>query len=218
MNGLLNDWSTYSPDLLKGLWVSVRLAGAALLIGLPFGLLLAVGSSAEQRWVRTVVIAFVEIGRGTPALVVLQLFYFGLPSAGMTLTSFVAASLALALTTAAYTSEILRGGIQSVPQGELEASEALGMPHRDTLRFVVIPQGVRVALPALMGFAILIFQATALAYTIALPELLSAAYSIGSSTFEYLSVLVLAGLFYAAITIPASWLSERAGQRMSRHL
>jgi polar amino acid transport system permease protein len=77
---------------------------------------------------------------------------------------------------------------------------------------------MRIAIPALMGFAIIVFQATALAYTIALPELLAAAYSIGSATYRYLSVLALAGLIYAAITIPASLLTEQVERRLSRHL
>lgn len=214
----LHDWSQYYPALLSGLWVSVRLAVLSLLVGVPCGLLLAIGAGARSRPVRVVTLILVEIGRGTPALVVLQLVYFGLPSVHVTLSSFLAGAIALALTTAAYTSEILRGGLQAVPAGEVEAASALGMSRRDTLRFIVIPQGVRIAIPPLMGFAILIFQATSLAYTIALPELLSQAYSTGSATFRYLSILTLAGLLYAAVTIPASWLSERAEKRLSRHL
>lgn len=214
----LNDWLDFYPELLGGLWVSVRLTGVSLLIGMPIGLLLALGTGSRNRPLRWIVIIIVEIGRGTPALVVLQLFYYGLPSAGLTLASFTAAALALALTTAAYTSEILRGGLQSVPAGEVEAAGALGMRRVDTLRYVVIPQGVRVAIPPLMGFAILVLQMTSLAFTIALPELLSRAYSIGSSSFQYVSVLILAGLLYAAVTIPASWLSERVEKRLARHL
>lgn len=214
----LSDWADNYPALLGGLWVSIRVTGLALLIGMPLGLLLALGSRARNGPLRYAVIGFVEIGRGTPALVVLQIVYFGLPSVDLTLSSFIAAALALALTTAAYTSEIIRGGLQSVPDGEVEAASALGMVQRDTLRFIVVPQGVRVAIPALMGFAILIFQASSLAYTIALPELMSQAYTTGSTTFRYLSILSLAGLMYAAITIPASWLSGRAEKSMSRHL
>lgn len=214
----LNEWIGFIPALLSGLWVSLKLTGFSLLIGLPVGLLLALGASSKNRPLRLIVIIVVEIGRGTPALVVLQLFYYGLPSAGLTLASFTAAGLALALTTAAYTSEILRGGLQAVPAGEVEAAHALGMRHTDTLRYVVIPQGVRVALPPLMGFAILVLQMTSLAFTIALPELLSRAYSIGSSSFQYMSVLILAGLLYSAVTIPASWLCERVEKRLARHL
>lgn len=214
----LDDWANFLPGLLDGLWVSVRLAGFSLLIGLPLGLVLALCTASRSRLAKPIAIGLVEIGRGMPALVMLQLVYFGLPSAGLTLTSFVAASVGLGLTTAAYTSEIIRGGLQAVPDGEVEAADALGMSRADTLRFIVVPQGLRVAIPSLMGFAILIFQATSLAYTIALPELLGAAYSAGSATFRYLSVLTLAGLMYAAITIPASALTERAERRLSRHL
>ncbi|MBT2522122.1 amino acid ABC transporter permease [Arthrobacter sp. ISL-28] len=215
---ILNDWPSFLPGLLAGLGVSVQVALLSLLIGVPGGLLLAIGAGSKKKLVRTLIIGIVEIGRGTPALVVLQIFYFGLPASGLTLSSIGASVVALAATTAAYTSEILRGGLQSVPQGEVEAAGALGMSRGDTLRFIVIPQGFRVAIPSLIGFAILIFQATSLAYTVALPELLSQAYSIGSTTFNYLSVLVLAGLMYAAITIPASWLTCRAEKRLARHL
>lgn len=212
-----NDWVDYFPDLLGGLGVSLQLTLVTLLIGLPAGLVLALAAGSKNRVVRVVAIGVIEVGRGTPALVVLQLFYFGLPTAGMTLTSFVAASLALAFTTAAYTSEILRGGLQAVPSGEVEAAHALGMARGDILRFVVIPQGIRIAIPPLMGFAIMVFQATSLAYTIAMPELMSQAYSIGSITFRYLSILTLAGLMYALITIPASSLSNFVEYRLARH-
>lgn len=212
------DWGTWFPTLLTGLWVSVRVAALSLLLGLPAGLLLALGSSSKRRVVRWAVIGLVELGRGMPALVMLQIVYFGLPSAGLTLSAFLSTGIAFALTTAAYTSEILRGGLQAVPAGEVEAAEALGMARRDTLRFIVIPQGVRIAIPPLMGFAILIFQVTSLAYTIALPELTSQAYSIGSSSFRYTSVFVLAALLYLAVTVPTSFLTERVEKRLSRHL
>lgn len=215
---ILTDWPSFLPGLLAGLGVSIQVALLSLLIGIPGGLMLAIGAGSKKKPVRTLIIGIVEIGRGTPALVVLQIFYFGLPAGGLTLSSMGASVVALAATTAAYTSEILRGGLQAVPQGEVEAAGALGMSRRDTLRFIVIPQGFRVAIPSLIGFAILIFQATSLAYTVALPELLSQAYSIGSTTFNYVSVLVLAGLMYAAITIPASWLTCRAEKRLARHL
>lgn len=167
---------------------------------------------------KPVAVVLVEIGRGMPALVMLQLIYFGLPSLGVSLASFTAAVIGLTLTTAAYTSEIIRGGLQSVPAGEVEAAEALNMSRFDTLRYIVIPQGMRVAVPSLMGFSVLIFQGTALAYMIALPELLATAYSIGSNTFRYMSVLTLAGFMYVAITVPVSLMTERVERRLSRHL
>ena len=123
----LSDWSTWFPTLLEGLSLSLQITGISLLAGLPIGLLLALMASSRLPAVRVSSIALVEIGRGAPALVILQLFYFGLPSAGITLSSFTAACIALALTTAAYTSEILRAGLQAVPAGETEACQTLGV-------------------------------------------------------------------------------------------
>lgn len=215
---MLANWLEWLPELGRGLQTSVLLALISVTVGIPVGLLLAVLVSSRRTAVRITSIVLVEIGRGTPALVVLQLVYFGLPNAGLTLGPFTAACAALALTTAAYTSEIIRGGLEAVPRGEVEAAQALGMSYRDTMRFVLVPQGMRIAIPALVGFGILMFQATSLAFTISLQELLSRAYSIGSSTFLYFQVLLLAGVLYLAITIPSGWLSGRLERRLSRHL
>lgn len=217
-DALLQDWLDWLPELLEGLYLSVQVALASLVVGIPLGLALALLVSAKKKAVRIPAIIVVEIGRGIPALVMLAAVYYGLPSTGVTVSSFVSAVIALGLTTGAYTSEILRAGLQAVPHGEVEASSALAMSRRDTLRYIVIPQGVRIAIPALMGFAILIFQATSLAFTIALPELLSQAYSIGSNTFRYFDVLLLAGLLYLIVAIPAGWLVSWTERRMARHL
>jgi polar amino acid transport system permease protein len=211
-------WLSWLPALLPGWWMSIQLAVISVVIGSVLGLVLAVWVSSPNKAVRTAAIILVEVGRGTPALVVLQIVYFGLPSGGLTFGPFASACVAFALTTAAYTSEILRAGLQAVPHGEVEASHALGMSQQDTMRFIVIPQGVRIAIPPMAGVAILMFQATSLAFTISLQELLSRAYSIGSNTFRYLDVLVLAGLMYLIITVPGGWLTARAEQRLSRHL
>lgn len=214
----LNDWAQWTPRLLQGLWVSVQVTGLALLLGVPIGLGLAVLAGVRSRIVRWIVIVYVEIGRGMPAIVMLQMVYFGLPDAGIVLDSYFATVIALALTTSAYTSEIIRAGLRAVPEGEIEAAAALGLKQWDVLRYILAPQGLRIALPTLLGFAILILQVSSLAFTLGLPELLSQAYSIGASTFQYLSVLTLAGVMYLIITVPGGWLVESLEKRMSRHL
>lgn len=215
---MLSNWIDWTPQLWKGLKVSLQLTGLALLFGLPLGLVLALASSAKQRLLRYLAIAMVEVGRGAPALVVLQMVYYGLPSAGISAGAFTSGVIALALTTGAYTSEILRAGLNAVPHREVEAGQALGMTHTDILRYVVIPQGVLYAVPALMGFAILIFQLTSLTFTIAIPELLARSYRVGAATYLYLDVLTLAGLMYLAVTIPFGWLVAFAERRLSLHL
>lgn len=218
MNSTLTMIASWMPQLLDGLLLSLQVTFLGLLIGVPGGLVLAVLALSRNRALRILSMVLTEVGRGTPALVMLQFVYFGLPNVGLSLEAFAAASFALTLTTAAYTSEIIRAGLKSVPQGELEAADALGISLWDRMRFVVIPQGLRIAIPTLLGFAILMFQASSLAFTIGLPELLSRAYSIGASNFRYLEVLAVAGLLYLLITIPGAWLTRRAESRMARHL
>lgn len=217
MTETLDFWAEWFPSLLDGLLVSIEVTAASLAIGIPLGLILALGVQSRAAAIRALSLAVVEIGRGAPALILLQFAYFGLPTAGLTLTSFSAAVAALAWCTGAYTSEIIRAGIESVSFGQREAAVAIGFTRMDELRFVVLPQGLMVALPGLLGFSILIFQATSLCFAIALPELVSQAYSVGSNTFRYLPILVLAGLMYASICIPASFLVGVMERRLGRH-
>ncbi len=190
---------------------------ALLLTGsLALGLLLAVAISGGAKPVRWLAIAVVEIARGIPALVVLYLVYFGLPQLQLTLEAFVAAALALGFTMAGYTTEIFRAGITAVPHGQREAARAVGLRRGAELRYVVLPQAVRIVIPPILGYVVLFFQATSLAFAIAIPELISRAYTIGSSTFEYLSVLMLAALLYAAVAIPASQLIDFLERRHDR--
>ncbi len=211
---------TWLPDLLGGLWTSVQVAALSLLIGIPFGLVLALGVLSKRRAVKGLSLLVVEIGRGAPALVLLQFIYFGLPTTGLMLGSFTAAVIALAWNTGAYTSEIIRASLQSVAHGQREAAVSLGLNRADELRYVILPQGLRVALPALLGFSILIFQGTSLCFTIALPELVSRSYEIGSTTFRYMPALLCAGALYASISIPAALLvnhvEKRAGLYVER--
>jgi polar amino acid transport system permease protein len=206
---------SWMPDLLGGLSVSLQVTVLSLLLGIPFGLLLALGVLARNRALRVASLILVEVGRGAPALVLLQFIYFGLPSVGLTIESFAAAVIALAWNTGAYTSEIIRASLQSIAHGQREAAEALGLNRTDELRFVLLPQGLRVALPALLGFSILIFQGTSLCFTIALPELVSRAYEIGSTTFRYFPALLCAGALYACISIPAALLVSHVEKRAS---
>ncbi len=211
---LLERSGDWLPQLLGGLRISVIVTLAALAIGLPIGFLLSLAVMSRSAPLRGLGLAVVEIGRGAPSLVLLLLAYFGLPNAGLTLTSFGASVVALSWSTAAYTSEIIRAGLQSVPQGQREASLAIGLSRVDMMRFIIVPQGLRIAIPALLGFAILIFQTTSLCFAIALPELTSRAYEIGSNTFQYLPALTLAGLLYLVVCIPATmfvhWVEARS--------
>jgi len=217
MTDVFRLWAVSLPTLLRGLWVSLQVTGASLVLGLPLGLLLALSVQSRRRAVSMSALLVVEVGRGAPLLVLLQFVYFGLPTAGLTLSAFASATVAFAWCTGAYTSEIIRAGLEAVPHGQKEAAEALGFIRSDALRYVILPQGLRVSIPALLGFSILMLQASSLCFAIALPELLSKAYQIGSSTFRYMPLLVLAAALYAAICIPATLVVGVLERRMGRH-
>jgi len=213
---LVGAWPEWIGDLSAGLWVSVKLTLAVVAVGLPLGLGLAVAISTGPRPLRWAAVAIVEVARGVPALVVLYLVYFGFPQLDLTLEAFVAASIALGFTMAGYTTEVFRAGIAAVPDGQREAARAIGLRHHQELRDVVLPQAVRIVIPPILGYVVLFFQATSLAFAIAIPELISRAYTIGSTTFRYLDVLVLAALLYAAVAIPASQLIDLLERRRDR--
>ncbi|MFC7363273.1 amino acid ABC transporter permease [Nocardioides astragali] len=214
MSTLWSDLVTYADPLMEGLWVSLQLTFMTLGLGLPGGLVLAIAAASRSRAIGMVATTLVELGRGTPVLVLLLLVYNGIP---LTLPAFVAAFIALAISTAAYSSEIIRGGLQAVPEDEVEAGQALGMSRAHVLRDVIVPQGLRIAMPPLVGFCIIMFQATSLAYVIAVRELTAQAKSIANETFHYFNLFLLAGALYAALSISASVLNQRAEKRLNRH-
>jgi polar amino acid transport system permease protein len=210
---MFDQWSTWLPQLWDGLQVSLLVTAASLALGLPFGLLLAFGVVSPIKAIRLPVIVLVELGRGIPLLVVLYLLYFGLPQYGLTLSSFAAAVAGIAMNTGAYTSEIFRAGLLSVPRGHIEAAQSLGLSLGDEARYIVLPQAIRAVIPPLMSYSVIVFQATSLGFAIALPELLNQAYAIGSVTFNFIGVFVLAGLLYAAIAIVVSRLVDQVHAR-----
>jgi polar amino acid transport system permease protein len=217
MSELVDFWWEWFPSLLDGLRLSVAVTAVSLALGIPLGLILALSVQSKTAVWRTLALFLVEIGRGAPALILLQFTYFGLPNAGVALSSFVSASLALAWCTGAYTSEIIRAGLEAVPYGQKEAATAIGLNRWDALRYVIVPQALRVSVPPLFGFSILMLQASSLCFAIALPELVSQAYIIGSNTFRYMSILLLTALFYAVICIPATIAVSALERRLGRH-
>lgn len=215
-----DDVFSWLPNFWQGFEISMQVTAVTLCVGIPLGLVLALGVQSKATSIRWLCLALVEIGRGAPALVLLQFVYYGMPTTGLSLSSFLSAAVALSWNTGAYTSEIIRAGLDAVPAGQIEAANALGMSRVDELRFILLPQGLRIAGPALLGFSILVFQGTSLCFVIALPEIVSRAYDVGAMYFYYFPALAIAGLFFAAVCIPASflvsWIEHRAGAHTRR--
>ncbi len=201
MSPVLETWRDALPALLDGLRLSLAVTGAALLVGLPLGLGLALAARARSASLRLVAGAVGAAGRGVPVLVLLQAAGLGLPAAGLPLSPAVAAAMALAWAACAAAGEAIGSGLDAVAPGQRDAAVVMGLSAADALRFVLLPQGLRHALPALLGVAVLVFQASALAMAIGLPDLAGRATGLaGGGAF---AVLVLAALIYAAVAAPA---------------
>lgn len=220
------DWDLYKkaiPDLFKtGLPNTLILTISASVIGLILGLGLAVAGISRSRWLRYPARIYTDIFRGLPEVVIILLIGLGIGPIVGRLTGnnpYPLGIAALGLMAAAYIGEILRSGIQSVEAGQLEASRALGFSYSSSMRLVVIPQGVRRVLPALMNQFISLLKASSLVYFLGLVasqrELFQVGRDLNAQTGN-LSPLVAAGLFYLLLTIPLTHLVNYIDQRLRR--
>ncbi len=214
----LGTWFGYVWELLPGLVNALKLTAISLGFGFPLALLFALLIDSRLRVVRWITIGFVEVGRGLPLLVLLYIFYQGLPQINIVLSTLAAAAWAFTWSAAAYATEIIRSSMRSVPRGQAEAGNSLGINGRDRFRYIILPQASRIAIPPLMGLSIVMFQLTSLAYVITYSEVMQTAYFLGSTTFNYLPVFLAAAAVYASVTIPASALVTTIEKRLSKHL
>lgn len=210
-------WLGYVYELLPGLGNALQLTGVSLALGLPIALVFALLIQFGPKLLSWVVIAVVEIGRGIPLLVLLYIFYQGLPQVDLYPSAMVAAITAFTWSAAAYATETIRSSIQSVPAGQVEAANAIGLTSVDRFRHVILPQASRVAIPPLMGLSVVMFQLTSLAYVITISEVMQAAYFLGTKTLNYLPIFVAAAVVYASITIPASAAVTLVEKKLSKH-
>jgi len=163
------------PALLEGLGVTVMLGVVSIVAGTVSGLamaLLRLYGPAPLRWLARV---YIDAFRSIPLLVLLVLVYYALPFVGVRLSSFVSAALAISLVSCAYAAEIFRAGIQAVPKGQFEAAQAIGLGFGSSMRYVILPQALRIVVPPLTSNCINVLKDTALASVVAMPDLLKQA-------------------------------------------
>jgi polar amino acid transport system permease protein len=185
-----------APLLWLGFQQTLLLAALTVPLGLAAGIALALLSTRTERWVRWPLIAFIDVFRAIPPLVLLILIYAGLPFAGLDTGAWGAVALAFLLNTGAYYAEILRAGIEAVPKGQHEAARALGLRRWHAWCFVILPQAVRNVLPDLIGNTLEVVKLTAIASVVALPELLFQARQAQSITFNATPILVAAVIYF----------------------
>ncbi len=209
----LREWPKYLPLLLRGAVTTVELSVLAMALAVVAGLvvvLMRLYGIAPVRWGAK---AYVEVVRGTPLLIQLFLIYYGLPEIGIRLNAFLAGILGLGLNYAASEAENYRAGIQSIPRGQTEAALALGMSRGQTLRYVVMPQALRVVIPPVTNDFIAMFKDSSIVSVITMVELTKVYGMLAMSTYDYIGLGVMTAGIYFALSYPASlyaaWLERK---------
>jgi glutamate transport system permease protein len=208
--------------LADGLAATLRAAAFAMVLSMAVGGLLAIGRLSRRRWLAMPVGAWVELFRGLPLLLLILFLFLGLPAVGVTVSTFWALVAGLTLYNSAVLGEIFRAGILSLPKGQTEAAYAIGLRRGQTLRLVLVPQAVRLMLPALISQAVTLLKDTSLGFVIAYAELLR----VGRNAVEFLggsysipiytAIAVIYIAVNASLSFLARWLDRRTRRRYGR--
>lgn len=214
--------------LLTGLQITVELTLACGAASLVLGVLVALGRMSRFWPLRLLLSGYVQLIRATPLLIQLIYIFFALPFAGIKLPPFLAAFVGLTLNVSAYLSEVYRSGIEAIPRGQRDAAAALGMRPWVINARVVLPQAIRIVIPALGNYMVSLFKDTSLAAVITVQELLFAGQIVAARTYDYFTIYTMVFVFYFAVGYPAirlviflekrsksGWASQRKRARLS---
>ncbi|MBX9749631.1 MAG: amino acid ABC transporter permease [Roseococcus sp.] len=204
------------PILLAGLGQTLLLSAVVVPLGLSGGLILAILSTVKNPWVRWPLMAWVDVFRALPPLVLLVFVYAGLPFAGLEVSAFAAVAIGFFLNTGAYYGEILRAGIASVPAGQSEAARSMGLSRWQTMRLVVLPQAVRNVLPDLISNTLEVVKLTSIAAVVAMPELLFQARQAQSVTFNATPIMAAAVAYFILLWPVVRLLSKLENKQLAR--
>lgn len=208
---------SFWPLLSAGLLFTVPLTLITFILGIALGFITAIARLYGPKPVVALARFYVWLIRGTPLLVQLFLIFYGLPSAGIVLDAFPAAVIGFTLNVGAYTSEIIRATISSVPKGQWEAAHSIGMNWYQALKRIVLPQAARIAVPPLSNNFIALVKDTSLAAALTVPELFQAAQRIAAVTYEPLILYTETALIYLIFSSLLSSLQAKVEDRLTRH-
>lgn len=191
------DWVASIPFIVQGMGLTLQFSFVSLACGAPLGVLLAAAKIGKYPWLKYFANTYTTVFRGTPLLVQLGLFYYGLPQlAGVTLSAFEAGIMTFALNSAAYSSEIIRAGIQAIDEGQWQAGQVLGLSTRQTFFHIILPQAFRNILPALVNEMVDLLKEVSLIATLGEMDVLRRAQIVAGQTYLYFQPLCIAALCY----------------------
>jgi polar amino acid transport system permease protein/cystine transport system permease protein len=208
------------PSFLSVLWsgaiMTIIVTAGGFVASVALGLVFAAFRTASSRLLNSLAYVYVEIFRAVPVLTQLFIIYFGLAELGIRLSPIPAAIIGFGLNGGAYLTEVFRAGIEAVNRGQSEAAFAIGMTKLTTLRWIVLPQAIRIVLPSITNFAIGLLKDTSLASAVAAPELSFRAHMLVDQTFLSTQIYLLVAAFYLAMSLPLSFIVRMLERRSGR--
>ncbi|WP_409291045.1 amino acid ABC transporter permease [Peribacillus sp. SCS-37] len=205
------------PYILEGIGYTLLISFVSMGAGLLLGLFLALARTSPSVLLRWPARAYISLMRGVPILVILFLLYFGFPVIGVEFSAITAAIVGFTLNSAAYMAEINRSAMTSLDKGQWEAASSLGLSYWQTLRGIILPQAVRVAVPPLANVLLDLIKASSLAAMITVPEMFQKAKIVGGREFDYMTMYIVVALLYWVICTLVSFWQEYLEKRYSHY-
>lgn len=190
----------YGGTLLAGLGITLQLAITGIILASIIGILCAVINVSKNNYLKIITSIYIHIIRGTPFLVQAYIIYFGLPGAlGIRMSEMTAGIIAISLNAGAYMAEIIRGGIEAVDKGQMEAARSLGLPSHKAMQKIILPQALRTMTPSLMNQFIITLKDTSILSIIGIRELTMAGKLVIAKTYESMAMWSIVALYYFII-------------------
>ncbi len=207
--------SSFPKLLIPGLLYTIPLTIASFIIGLAIAIIVAIVQIYNIKFFKTLCRLYVWIFRGTPLMVQLFIIFYGLPNVGILIDAVPAAIIAFSLNVGAYASETLRGSILSVPVGQVEACLSVGMTNLQSMYHVIIPQAIKISVPALFNTFISLIKDTSLAANITITEMFMVTQRIVAVTYEPLVLYIEVAFIYLIFCTALTWLQHYVEKKMS---
>lgn len=200
--------------VLEGLWVTLKISFFAAILTFIIGIVVALMKLSSYQFLKDIATVYITIVRGTPLLVQIFLFYFIVANI-FELDRFIAGVLALGIFFGAYMAEVLRGAIQSIDKGQLEAANSLGISKYQAMRYIILPQAFKRALPTLVGEMIALVKDSSLVSVISITDLTKVGREIVSNTFSPFETWIVIALVYLTITSTMSYMGHKLEKKMA---
>jgi His/Glu/Gln/Arg/opine family amino acid ABC transporter permease subunit len=210
----LDDMILFLPSLLQGALLTITVSLLAFGLALVFGLAIGIARLSRVAPLRAVTACYIQFIRGTPLLLQLFFIYYVLPYAGLILTPFTSAVWGLTINYSAYMAEVFRGGILAIPKGQWEAGLSIGMSRRLLLRRIILPQALRIVVPAIGNFFVSIFKDSALVSVITMRDLMFSGQILAAATFKHFEIFAEVAVIYFLISYPTAKLVEYIEMRL----